>query len=301
MELRQLHTFKVVAELRGFTRAAELLGYAQSSVTAQIQSLEEEIGSPLFDRLGKKITLTEAGLRLLPYAQEILKLHTAALDLAKDHEAPSGTLVIGAPESLAAYRLPSVIKEYRQFYPQVKMVLKPGLCWEMRTKVRSGELDLAFLLEPPAAFPDLHTETLVIEKMTLVSSPDHPLASVPKMEPEQLKNETFLHTEPGCSYRSLFEKHLNQMGVYPNSDLEFWNIEAIKNCVICGLGISFLPYITVRRELEEKKLVSLNWGEMSDSVCTQLVYHRSKWLTPAMKEFLSLVQRHANEWKKAFA
>lgn len=298
MELRHLHTFKVVAELRGFTRAAELLGYAQSSVTAQIQSLEEEIGSPLFDRLGKKITLTDAGQRLLPYAQEILKLHTAALDLVKDHEVPSGTLVIGAPESLAAYRLPSVIKEYRQRYPQVKIVLKPGLCWEMRTKVRAGELDLAFLLEPQAVFPDLHMETLVVEKMTLVSSPDHPLASLPKIEPEQLKNETFLHTEPGCSYRLSFEKYLNEIGVYPNPDLEFWNIEAIKNCVICGLGISFLPYITVRREVEEKKLISLNWGEMSDSICTQLVYHKSKWLTPAMKEFLSLIRDHAKEWRK---
>lgn len=96
MELRHLHTFKTVAEVRGFTRAAELLGYAQSSITAQIQFLEEEVGAPLFNRLGKKITLTEAGKRLLPYACEILKLHDSALETTKESGIPSGTIVIGA-------------------------------------------------------------------------------------------------------------------------------------------------------------------------------------------------------------
>jgi DNA-binding transcriptional LysR family regulator len=295
MEFRHLLTFKVVAEVRGFTRAAEILGYAQSSITAQIQSLEEELGTPLFDRLGKKIVLTDAGERLLPYVQEMTKLQDSIKAIAQSKDEPSGTLVIGAPESLAAYRLPPIIREFRAHYPMVKMVLKPGLCWELRSHVRNGELDLAFLLEAASDAPDLHIETLVVEKMSLIASPDHPLVQLPSVEPHHLKDETILHTEPGCSYRSLFEKHLIQHGIYTNPDMEFWNIEAIKNCVMCGLGISFLPHITVQTEIRDGKLVALNWDDESHRVSTQLVYHRSKWMTPALREFLKVVRKHLKE------
>lgn len=292
MEFRHLLTFKVVAEVRGFTRAAEILGYAQSSITAQIQALEEELGTPLFDRLGKKIVLTDAGVRLLPYVQEMTKLQDSIKAIAQSKDEPSGTLVIGAPESLAAYRLPPIIREFRANYPMVKMVLKPGLCWELRSHVRNGELDLAFLLEAESDAPDLHIETLVVEKMVLIAPPEHPLAQLPSVEPHHLKDEIILHTEPGCSYRSLFEKYLIQHGIYTNPEMEFWNIEAIKNCVMCGLGISFLPQITVQAEIASGKLVALNWNDESHRVSTQLVYHRSKWMTPALSEFLQLVRKH---------
>jgi DNA-binding transcriptional LysR family regulator len=298
MELRHLNTFKVVAEVRGFTRAAELLGYAQSSVTAQIQALEEEIGAPLFDRLGKKIALTDAGQRLLPYAQEMLKLQESAKDATKTNIHPSGTLVIGAPESLAAYRLPSVIGEYRKLYPNVKMILKPSLCWELRSQIRNGDLDIAFLLEPEGDEPDLHIETLTEEKMALIAPLDHPLVSRTAAQPSDLKDETILHTEPGCSYRVLIEKHLYHHGVFPNPDLEFWNIEAIKNCVMCGLGISFLPLITVQTELNDKKLAALAWDDTPHRVATQMVYHKAKWITPALREFLRLIREHAAHWRR---
>jgi DNA-binding transcriptional LysR family regulator len=254
----------------------ELLGYAQSSVTAQIQSLEEELGTPLFDRLGKKIVLTEAGQRLLPYAQEMLKLQESAKDATKTEIHPSGTLVIGAPESLAAFRLPPVISEYRKLHPQVKIILKPGPCWDLRTEVRHGELDMAFLLGAESLAPDLHIETLIEERMALIAPLDHPLVGRTLVEPADLKDETILHTEPGCSYRALFEKHLHHHGIFPNTDLEFWNIEAIKNCVMCGLGISFLPFVTVQSELNDNKFAGLAWDDTTHRVVTELVYHKAK-------------------------
>ncbi|WP_027417757.1 LysR family transcriptional regulator [Aneurinibacillus terranovensis] len=296
MELRHLYTFKVVTEVRGFTRAAEILGYAQSSVTAQIQSLEEELGTPLFDRLGKKVVPTDAGQRLLPYALEIIKMHASAKDAIQSSATLSGTLTIGAPESLASFRLPEIIRDYKKRYPEVKMILKPGMCWEMREFVRRGELDLAFLIEPETQETDLSIETLVEEKIALIAPRDHPLASYTTVTPNDLKNETILHTEPGCSYRLLIEKHLNSQGIFPSPDLEFWSIEAIKNCVMSGLGLSFLPLIAVRKELQEEKLVSLAWDDRPHRVATQLVYHRKKWLSPALQEFLSLVKQHAAEW-----
>jgi DNA-binding transcriptional LysR family regulator len=299
MELRQLNTFKVVAEVRGFTKAAELLGYAQSSVTAQIQALEEELGTPLFDRLGKKIVLTDAGERLLPFAEEMVRLQAAAKESLQMDGQPSGTLTIGAPESLAAYRLPEVVREYRRAFPQVKIVLKPGLCFELRNHVRSGQVDFAFLLEPEDTASDLHIETLVVEKMALVAPLDHPLVAKHQVRPEDLAQESILHTEPGCSYRGLFEQQLQRHGVVPATTLEFWNIEAIKNCVMAGLGISFLPLITVASELREGKLAALPWDDTATRVATQLIYHKSKWLSPARREFLRLVREHASRWQES--
>lgn len=298
MESRHLFTFLVVVEVGSFTRAAQKLDYAQSSITAQIQALEAELGQPLFDRISKKITLTDAGRRLLPYAQEISKMHALAQDALRFDSELSGTLRIGAPESLAAFRLPGIIKEFRGSYPQVQIILKPGACWELTDFIRSGELDMVLLLQPETEYKDIHIETLIHEEMALVAPLLHPLHNLKQVEPHHLKGETILHTETGCSYRILFERHLNQHGVFPDPKLEFWSIEAIKQCVMAGLGISFLPLVTVRNELSEGKLVKLNWNDESQRVATQVAYHHKKWMSPALSEFLLTVQKHAAEWRK---
>lgn len=298
MESRHLFTFLVVVEMGSFTRAAQKLDYAQSSITAQIQALEAEIGQPLFDRISKKIILTDAGRRLLPFAQEISRMHTLAEDALRSESELTGSLRIGAPESLAAFRLPGIIKEFRGRYPQVQILLKPGACWELTELVRSGELDLAFLLQPETEYKDLNVETLIHEEMTLVTPLDHPLLSFDRVEPLHLKGVTILHTEAGCTYRTLFERHLNNHGVFPDPKLEFWSIEAIKQCVMAGLGISFLPLVTVRNELAEGKLGRLNWNDESQRVATQIVYHHKKWKSPVITEFLLTVQKHAEQWRE---
>ncbi|MCZ8522222.1 MULTISPECIES: LysR family transcriptional regulator [Paenibacillus] len=297
MESRYLFTFLVVVEAGSFTRAAAQLGYAQSSVTAQIQALEAELAAPLFDRIGKRILITEAGRRLLPYAQEIARLHTLAKDALRSDAELAGTLAIGAPESLAAFRLPEILREYRDAYPKVKITLKPGGCWVLRDLTRSGELDLTFLLQPETDDRDLFIRTLVEEKMALVAPPSHPLAACDKVEPRQLAGETILHTEPGCTYRAMFEQHLHHHGVFPDPDLEFYSIETIKNCVMSGLGLSFLPWITVQNEIREGKLVRLAWDDRLQRPATQVAHHTKKWRSPALQEFMSLVERHAEQWR----
>lgn len=298
LEIRNLFTFLSVVEAGSFTRAANKLGYAQSSVTAQIQALEAELETPLFDRLGKKIVLTDAGQRLIPYAQEITKMHALAKEAIRSDTALVGTLTIGAPESLAAFRLPGIIRDYKSRYPEVKITLKPGVCWELRDLIRSGELDLAFLLQPETEDRELHIETLVHEKMALIAPPDHPLVHCEHVEPSNLKDETILQTEQGCTYRALFEHHLNRHGIFPNPDLEFWSIEAIKNCVMSGLGLSLLPLITVQNEVREGKLIQLAWDDREERLTTQIAYHKKKWQSPALHEFLLLVGRHAEKWRQ---
>jgi len=298
LELRHLATFIVVAEVGSFTRTANKLGYAQSSITAQIQALEAELGTPLFDRLGKTIVLTDAGQRLLPYAHEIAKMHTLAKDAIRSNAKFAGTLTIGAPESLASFRLPEIIRECRNRYPEIKIILKPGVCWELLNLVRLGELDLVFLLQPEIEDRDLCIETLVHEKMALIAPPDHPLVHYENVTPTHLKDETILYTEPGCSYRTLFEQSLNSQGIFPNPDLEFWSVEAIKNCVMSGLGLSFLPLITVQSEVNEGKPKLLAWDDRPQRPATQIAYHKKKWLSPALSEFLLIVRRHAEKWRQ---
>ena len=292
MEFRHLNTFKVVAEVKGFTRAAEVLGYAQSSVTAQIQALEEELGVPLFNRLGKKIKLTQAGERLLPYVIEIQKLlHNAKAD-AVEGQIPQGTLTIGAPETLCTYRLPALLQEYRRLYPDVKIILRPGLCHQLRQQVRTGELDLSFLLDERVQATDLHVETLCSENVLLVAPPFHPLASRAAVSPQDLKEEDVLLTETGCPYRVMLETQLSGHGVFLDKQVEFGSLEAIKQCVISGIGLAQLPEVVVRAELESGKLVALNWAGEPFPVETQVLYHKNRWNSPAMNEFL----RMTTEW-----
>lgn len=296
MESRHLFTFLVVVESGSFTNAARQMDYAQSSITAQIQALESELGTPLFDRLGKKIVLTDAGSRLVPYAQEISKMHSMAKDALRSQTEITGTLRIGAPESLAAFRLPGMIHEYRERYPKVKIILKPGTCWGLLDLVRSGELDLAFLLRPQSDDKDIHVETLIEERMALIAPLNHPLVQRSMVEPADLRDETILHTEAGCTYRTLFEQHLNSCGIFTDPSLEFWSIEAIKQCVMAGLGIAFLPLVTVQAELREGKLVSLGWDDSKQRVTTQIVHHTKKWQSPALSEFLNTVRSYASQW-----
>jgi len=298
MELKNLHTFINVAEDGSFTKAASRLGYAQSSITAQIQSLEAELGVLLFDRLGKRIVMTEAGRRLLPHAKEMVQMHGVIKESIQLDDKPTGTLTIGAPESLTAFRLPAVIREYKQLYPQVKMILKPGVCTEMKELARAGEVDLAILLQPVHEDPDFVIIPLVEEQMALIAAPDHRLAAAPAVTPEDLREEVILYTETGCTYREVFERELKDSGVTPEAGLEFYSMEAIKNCVMLGLGLALVPLITVQREIAEGKLRRLSWDDRSQRMTTQLAYHRKKWVTPALEELLRLLERYAEEWRE---
>lgn len=290
MELRHLSTFKVVAEVKGFTRAAEVLGYAQSSITAQIQSLEQELGVPLFNRLGKRIVLTEAGERLLPFVTEMQKLLEQAKSAVSEGHLPQGTLVISAPETLCAFRLPLLLQEYRRRFPQVKIVLRPGLCSEQRERLRTGEIDIAFLMDQVIEMPDLHVESLLAERILLVASPAHPLAKKKTVSPHDLRDETVLLTESGSSYRLTLEQELQQSGVHLDQPIEFGSLEAIKQCALSGLGIAQLPEVVVRQELQDGRLTLLPWSGPEHRVDTQFAYHRHKWMSPAMQEFVQLTR-----------
>ncbi len=287
MELRQLTTFRMLATTLNFTRTAMALNYVQSNVTAQIQALEEELGVRLFDRLGKRVALTDVGERLLHYAEQIVDLADEMSNAALTDEEPSGTITISAPQSLCTYRLPEILHFFRNRYPQVRVQFRPTPVADLRRLVSEGTLDIAFILEEPIRSTKLTVKLLFAEPLHVIAAPSHPLAKATHVGPADMERETVLLTESGCSYRALFEHSLAVAGVQPATILEFSSVEAIKQCVMVGMGISILPAIATRVEVEQGKLSVLPWTLPDVQVSTQMVWHKEKWLSPALRAFIN--------------
>ncbi|MFW2488681.1 LysR family transcriptional regulator [Clostridium chromiireducens] len=287
MEFRQLNAFITVAKLNNFTQAAFELGYSQSAITAQIQLLEKELGVNLFERLGKSISLTSEGEKFLVYAKQIIKL----CDEAKNNLTTSdvkGTLTIGANESLCAVRLPPIFKELHDRYPEIEIILKMESNNNCKTLIRENQIDVAFIIGQKINASELITELEFPEPLVLLAPPGHPLTSKKHVYPEDIADYNIIVSEKGCGYRNLFEQSLNDAGVTPKSIIEMGSIQSIKQLTMSGLGITLLPKIAAAEELERKQLIELHWWEDSFYLATQMVYHRDKWVSRALRAFIDL-------------
>ena len=251
MEIKQLITFKVAAHTLNFTQTAKKLNFAQSSVTAQIKTLEAELGTPLFERLGKRLFLTEAGRKFQLYADKMIALSNEAKMAVKDDEEIAGTLIIGAQESQCTYRLPSILKRFKIQFPKIKLIFKPAHSnKDAKEQLMEGKVDLAFILDECKTEDVLHVEPLMKEELKVVAPPTHRLLEQTTASIKDLESETLLLTELGCSYRTLFEELFRWEDVYPANKIEFVSVEAIKQCVIADLGIAVLPAIVVEKIYE---------------------------------------------------
>lgn len=296
MDLRQVETFQAVAQDLSFSRAAARLGYVQSSVSAQVASLERELGVPLFDRLGRRIALTDAGRLMFSYSVRLLDLATEAGQAVADAGARSGeltgTLMVTAPETLLTYRLPRLLALFHDRHPKVRMSVRPSLVGRllgsMRRSIEDGGVDIAFVLDGPVEVPGLSVEPLVKEGVSVIAPVGHALASAPRVAARDLSGETLLlpeAPESGCAYRGQFERQLGAVGMVPPEKMEFQSIEAVKQCVAAGMGVSVLLTVAVKAELDGGTLAELRWREPFD-VFTQMVWHAGRWQSPALKAFL---------------
>lgn len=288
MDTRQLKAFIAVASTRSFTKAAEMLDYAQSSITGQVGSLEDELGIKLFERLGRQVMLTREGKRFIVYAEKILKLFSEAKEVASESLDPGGTLIIGAPETLSAVRLPPLIQQFHIRYPGVEMVLKRFRAKEMTTFLRNGQIDVAFCLGREMYSSDLVSEILAFEQVVLVSGAGHAITGKIPVTPRDIQGILLVLCEEGCGYRMVFKKILRDAGVQSGPVLEFGSIEAIKKCVIQQFGITLLPRMAVEEELSRGELTDLQWQGPDFDTNTQIVYHKDKWISPSLSAFLKL-------------
>jgi DNA-binding transcriptional LysR family regulator len=290
MEVRQLLTFCVLAEELNFTRTAERVHTVQSNVTSQIKSLEAELGVPLFDRLGKRVVLTEAGHRLRPYAEKALATMEQGQRAVKFGTEPAGPLHIGSPESVLTYRLPEVLKLFRKRYPKVDLYFSPDSNGKLTDALESGKLDLAISMSESFDGPQLNSIRMRTEDVYLFGTPDHPLTKAKKVYAKDLMDQTLLLTEAGCGYRKMLDMQLAAANVRPQNITEFSSIEAIKQCVSAGMGLGLLPEMVIACELKKRQFATLNWQGPKMSIATAIVWHKDRWMSPAMQAFLEILK-----------
>lgn len=288
MELRQLKTFRTVATLLSFNRAAEVLNYAQSTISAQIKALEEDLGVMLFDRMGKRIVLTEAGELLVQYAQKMLDIEAETMADVKGRNQPQGSLTIRVPQSIANNYLPKVVSEFRNHFPRVSLNFHTSAFHSLEHELHTGVTDLAFLLAESIQSGNLVAEPLRFERLLMVSDPDNPLARKAKVSLTNLADQSLFLAGSDCGYRMIFEQMLTEANVKPQTLLEFNTVEMLKACLKTSQGVTLMPEVTVRAEIDRGELSILQWEDEFMETAVLMIWHKAKWLSPALQAFLNI-------------
>lgn len=262
MDLRHLTTFKTIVDEGSFNQAAEKLQYSPSTISMQIQQLENELGIELFDRHKKKVQLTGVGQSFYEHCVSILtRFNNLHEMIAEQVGGKVGHLKIGVSEPLINSVFPDVLMQYCEIYPKVRLTIE---CWGSRLiaeKVLAEELDLG-IGTPPRSNLTLSFDPLLIERMVVLTPAYHPLAQKDKIHLGELCNYRLLLTQQSCTYREVFERVMAERGQPLYSGLDISNMEALKKLVYRGLGIAILPALgasgigegLVVREIEEPDL-----------------------------------------------
>ena len=278
-----------IAETGSFTSAANTLGYAQSTVTMQIKQLEDELGSVLFDRLGKNVVLTAAGERLAGYAEKLLQLEREIHLEVPDSGEPSGVLKLGVSESLCYNRLPQILMKYKKKYPDVEIHLQFIMHDTFPEMLKKGELDLVYTLNPYIGDENLTQLYKQKETLGFYAHPHHPLAAKKKIKETDLAGEDLLLTSHNCSFRHMLLTDLEQKGIGANIILETSSKEILKQFAVNGLGIAFMPDMAAEEEVKKKKLVKLNWTGAAFPIYSQVFIHKDKHASRAITEFVAMI------------
>ncbi|AIQ75002.1 MULTISPECIES: LysR family transcriptional regulator [Paenibacillus] len=287
MDLTYLRTFREVAKRQSFTRAAEELGYAQSSVTMQIQKIEKEYGVPLIERHGRQLRLTPPGEELLKLFVEILDLY----DRSKETIAQQigGTITIGTIDSLAAFYLPPYLQQLRTKFPKLDIHLQTMQEANLLAKIKDGEVDLGLMLDRTTADSILERTIVRDEPLVLIAPIHHPLAQMDTVTLNDLNNCELIVSEESCIYRSLFENLLKEHGIIFRIGFELSNLEAIKRCVMNGLGIALLPKIVAEEEIERGSLAELSFIHPEIHFDLQLLMHPKKWKSQPLQFLIQML------------
>jgi len=235
MDLTALQIFKSVVEQGGVNKAAAKLHRVPSNVTTRIKQLEEQLGTKLFLRVGRRLALSAAGKMLLPFADQLLRLSSEA-EAALRNERPRGTLRIGSLESTAGSRLAPLLSKFHRLYPGVVVELVTGTPGALIQRVSNFEIEAAFVSEPFTA-PGLNATKVFEEELVLITSRDVPDVG----RASQLAGMTLIAFTNGCSYRKRVEEWLGSANVMPERVMEFASYPAMIACVAAGTGFAIVP------------------------------------------------------------
>lgn len=282
LTLHQLRVFRAVARERSFTRAAAGLGLTQSAVSVQIRELGTILGAPLFEVLGKKVHLTDAGRLLEAHAARAEGLmREITQDFSALREIGAGAVRIGASTSVGIYYLPPLLAEFSTKHPRVTLTLAIENTAHIEEKLLRNEFDLGFM-GARAVSGDLVSEAFLEDEIFFACAPGHPLATASTVTPERLSRERLIVRESGSATRATMEAHLLKRGLAFGNTMTFGSVEAIKQVVMSGLGVAYFSTLTVCNEIAAGWLAKIRVRGLAASRTFFIVRHRSKKETPAL-------------------
>ena len=290
MTITQLSTFLKIVEVNSFSAAADSLGYAQSTVTTQIKQLEEELGCVLFERLGKTISLTSSGERLVSHAERMLQVdRDIRLDLT-DEEKTVGVLKLGVSESLCISRFPKILMEYNKLNPGTEIRIQFVTHEFIPELLQKGELDMVYTLNPLIEDDRIMILHKKSERLGFYVSPDHPMAGKTISE-EKLRDVPLLLTGHNCNFRHMLISDLEDYGIRPNIALETSSKEILKQFAVNGLGVAFIPDMTAENEIKDGRLKRLRWKGTDFTVYSQVLIHKDKHQNRAISGLADIIKK----------
>lgn len=292
MDIKNLTTFIYVAELNSFTKAAEKLGFSQSTISFQIRQLERELNSQLFERVNHTIALTEKGREVLDYAHKINKLTLELQENMQETGTIRGHVTMAMADSLCSAFFSPNYPLFAKCFPEIVLKIITAGTGQMLKLVDHNEADLVLTLDSHI----YNTEYIIVKEervgVHFVAGAGYPLSPASKPSVRDLCSHPFILTEKGMSYRRLLDEKLAEMSLEIHPLLEIGNTDLICSLLEQNLGISFLPDYVTAKKIAEGKLVVLDVDDLDIEVWKQLLYHRNKWVSPQMESLI----RHCVEY-----
>lgn len=295
MEIRNLSTFIKVAEEQSLSKAAKQLGYAQSTVTMQMQQLEQELGISLYERVGKQIRITQEGQELLTYAARILKTSQEALQIGKEKKQEAdGSLRIGMADNLGELYQAKLLHIYATKNPKVQLVVRSGESQELIQKLLHNEIDLIVTLD------HLITESTLIhahqrrEQVHFVTTPVHPLAGGRKMSIQEVVSHSLFRSSLGKSYERDLETAMLRVGAECRMWTEIENTQVLIQMLLYQNGVAWLPDSLVLPYLQNGTLVKINCEISGAELWQQTLYHKNKWKSGAMNAWIKMLEEQSS-------
>lgn len=287
MEIRNLSTFLQVALLQNFTKAGRILGYSQSSISAQIQQLEEDVGVQLFDRIGRGVVLTQYGQELLPYAEKIVSYASYMESFMRQENEIEGTLRVGMVESLAGICLEPILMQYNHRFPNVKINLVVDATAVLEELLKKNQIDVACVIDDPTPKAKWQCCYEKQVKIVIVASRSHYLASKPSIRLEELCREKFILMEDEAPYSRCFYNLIDTNGIEIKPFLTLQSPRMAMRFILCDNCVSLLPYYTAKEEFDSGEIVFLDVPECEQYQTVQIILHRNKLITSHINGFLN--------------
>jgi DNA-binding transcriptional LysR family regulator len=298
VSLRQLRVFEAAASHRSFSKAAEILHLTQPGVSMHIKELETNAGVPLFERVGKKLFVTEAGQELLLRAREILRSLKDADDALDAFKGLRRGLINLAVVSTAKYFVPQLLARFRKQYPEVEIRLAVNNRTSVIEQLVANEVDLAIMGRTPQTLETV-AEPFAQNPHVIIAAPDHPLAGRRRIAEGTVARETFIVREPGSGTRLAMQQFFDERQLVCKVGMEMASNETIKQAVMAGMGVSFISGHTIALELQMGRLVTLDVRGMPVIRLWHVAHLARKRLSPTAAAFKAFVLEHAPELLRA--